>query len=222
MASVATPYGLRPINLIGGQSYSGSNFREYFLPSTSFGSLPTAGVNVGDVIQLTAGVPLPVTATPTVGTTHGVVGVCVGVRYYLPQPINTAIFGQAFTNQTVGTAQDGRTGVWIRVVDDPDQLYMVQASGTVTSASIGKNAGLTNFPAAALVNGVTTVQLNQASIAATATLALSIVDLVNQQTYQFVGTTVGSLNYPQPGDAFTDCIVKFNFGLHRYYDATGN
>jgi hypothetical protein len=29
-------------------------------------------------------------------------------------------------------------------------------------------------------------------------------------------------NFPSnPGDAYTDCIVKFNFGVHQYYQSAG-
>ena len=44
---------------------------------------------------------------------------------------------------------------------------------------------------------------------------MKIVDLVN------ANSTFGG-NFPSnPGDAYTDCIVKINFGVHSYYQSAG-
>jgi hypothetical protein len=53
------------------------------------------------------------------------------------------------------------------------------------------------------------------SAANTSALALKIVDLVNSSS------TFGG-NFPSnPGDAYTDVIVKLNFGVHSYYQSAG-
>jgi len=78
MATTASPYGLKPINLIGGQAFTGGTIREYRLTTNN-----TDPIFNGDLVKLTAGVPSTVTATPVAGTTLGIVGVCVGVRYQL-------------------------------------------------------------------------------------------------------------------------------------------
>lgn len=80
MAATSTPYGLKPVKLIGGQAFNGGVIREIVLSTNN-----TVAMYNGDVIQLTsAGNPQPLAATPTAGTTAGIVGVCVGVSYVDP------------------------------------------------------------------------------------------------------------------------------------------
>lgn len=132
MASVASPYGLKPVNLIGGQTYAGST-REIKLSTNN-----SAAIFNGDVIQLTsAGNPQSISATPTAGTTAGIVGVCMGVRYVNPatKQSNWAQFlpANAITN--------GYTDVYIIVADDPDAVFQIQgtaAFGTLTNGEIGR------------------------------------------------------------------------------------
>jgi hypothetical protein len=63
MSTVASPYGLKPVNLIGGQSFNGGVIREYAVTTNN-----TAPIFFGDMVKLTAGVPSVVAATPTAGT----------------------------------------------------------------------------------------------------------------------------------------------------------
>jgi hypothetical protein len=215
MATVFAPYGLKPINLIGGQAFNGGGVREYKLTVNN-----TDPIFNGDLVQIVGGVPTVISATPVAGTTKGIVGVCSGVRYQLAgQQLGYPLWSQYLPANAV-TA--GYTNIFIRVVEDPDQLYQVQASGIVTAASIGLNAALENFTAGTggttgnTVSGNSVVSLDDASIADTATLAVRIVDLVNEPS------TFGG-NYPSnPGDAFTDVIVKLNFGVHSYQLAVGS
>jgi hypothetical protein len=193
MANTASPYGLRPVNLIGGQPYAGS-FRE--IPVTS--NIATAIYN-GDVVQMggvTAGQPNPITATPTAGTTPGIVGVCVGARYQNPSSAG----GQWMYSQYLpaNAITNGYTNVYIRVVDDPDALFQVQAVGSVAATLRGKFAALENF-GGSIFTGNSIIRLS--TPANTATLAMRIVDFVDA------------------GSNYTDCIVKFNFGVHMYYNA---
>jgi hypothetical protein len=205
MASTSTPYGLRAINLIGGQVFAGS-FREYKLSTNN-----TNAIYNGDVIQLTsAGNPQSLAATPTAGTTAGIIGVCVGVRYVTPG-LNQPQFAQFCP---AGAITAGYTDVYIRVIDDPDALFQIQGSaafGSLTngaSGAVGKNAALGNF-GGSTQTGNSSINLvvgaNGGSLANTATLAMRIVDFVEDSATD---------NYP-------DLIVKFNFGTHSYYLATG-
>lgn len=205
MPSTSTPYGLKPINLQGGQAFSGGAIREIAMTTNS-----ATAIYSGDVVLLgasTAGQPTAATSTVTTSTA-GVIGVCVGVRYVDPV-LKQQIFAQYLPG---GAVTAGYTNVFIRVCDNPDQLYQIQGSGSITLANIGKNAPLTNF-GGSTTTGNSTIQLLAASIANTSTLAVRIVDVVNS------GASGG---YPQaPGDAYTDAIVKFNFGVHSYYQSAG-
>jgi hypothetical protein len=114
----------------------------------------------------------------------------------------------------------GYTNIFIRVVEDPDQLYQVQSLGSITYGSIGKTIALANFTGGTgsatgnTTSGNSVVALS-ATVANTSALACKIVDLVNSSS------TFGG-NFPSnPGDAYTDCIVKLNFGVHSYYQSAG-
>lgn len=213
MANTSTPYGLRPINLIGGQPYAGS-FREIKLFSNN-----SAAMYNGDVIQLTAGVPAAVSSTPVApiiaGTasagTAGIVGVCVGVRYVTPATLQPT-YAQYLPANAI---TNGYTDVWVRVVDDPDALFTIQAKtaiGTFSNgiyASVGKNAPLDFTTSGSTATGNSGAALgtstNWGNVATTASLAMRIVDVV-------AATAT---------DTYPDLVVKFNAGLHSYYNSLG-
>jgi hypothetical protein len=215
MATVSSPYGLKPVSMIGGQSFTGGTIREYLLTTNN-----TAAIYNGDLVQLgaaAAGQPTVVTATPTTSSV-GIVGVCVGVRYQLAgQQLGYPLFAQYLPANAV-TA--GYTNIFIRVVEDPDQLFQVQSLGSIGYGSIGKTIALANFTGGTssstgnTTSGNSVVALS-ATVANTSALACKIVDLVNSSS------TFGG-NFPSnPGDAYTDCIVKLNFGVHSYYQSAG-
>ena len=201
MATTASPYGLRPINLIGGQSFTGGTIRKYSMTVNS-----ATGIFFGDIVKLSDGEPSPVTTTPTTST-RGIVGVCVGVSYTDP----TLKYTQFSQYLPANAVSSGYTNILISVIDDPDQLYQVQADNAVTLAKIGNNAELGNFSAGSTTTGNSKITLEAGTIANTATFAVRIVDLVD-----------GAPTFSTPGDAYTDCIVKFNFGVHSYYQSNGS
>ena len=206
MAATSTPYGLKPINLIGGQAFNGGVIREFVLSDEN-----TYAFYTGAVIQLdSVGNPQPIQATITTGTTAGVVGVCLGVSYVDPS-LKYQVFGQTLP---AGALAAGYTNITIHVCDDPDQLYQIQgdaAFGTLTNGAagaIGKNAALSTFTGNA-TTGLSQTKLvvgsNGGSLANTATLAMRVVDVVAATA----------------NDSYPDLIVKFNQGAHSYLFATG-
>lgn len=222
MANVASAYGLKPVNLIGGQPFAGQ-FREYKMAADT-----AYGIYNGDLIVLSsAGVPQSlavanaspvapiVSGSPAAGTA-GIVGVCVGVRYVNPAT-KQPLYAQSIVANAV-TA--GYTDIYVRVVDDPDAVFQIQGSaalGTFNSGTagsgwpgaIGKNAALGVFRSGSNSTGNSAMNLvvgtNGASLATTASLALRIVDMVE-------GTE---------GDAYPEFLVKLNAGLHSYYNSLG-
>jgi hypothetical protein len=215
MATTSSPYGLKPINLIGGQAFNGGVIREILMTTNN-----AAPIGFGDLVQLgaaAAGQPTVVNATPTTSSV-GIVGVCVGVRYQLAgQQLGYPLYAQYLPANAV-TA--GYTNIYVRVMDDPDALFQVQSLGSITAGSIGKTVALANFSAGTGSTTVNTTTGNSvvalsATVANTSALACKIVDLVN------ANSTFGG-NFPSnPGDAYTDCIVKLNFGVHSYYQSAG-
>ena len=218
MASVASPFGLRPINLIGGQAFNGGVIREYSVASNN-----TNAIFNGDLVVLSsAGLPSAVGTTPTAidipnaaNATAGIVGVCVGCRY----TDSTGII-QYRQFLPANAITSGYTNVFVRVMDDPDALLQIQGTeklGTFNSGTngsgwpgaIGKNAALGFGTAGSTFTGNSGVNLvvgtNGAGLAATTTLAVRIVDIVQ-------GTE--SDNYPE-------FIVKLNVGVHSYTNPLG-
>jgi len=207
MASIASPYGLRAVKKLG-DTVSNHATREFKVSTNN-----AAAIFTGDLIVLSAaGNPSAVAATPVAGTTAGIVGACVGVRYSLPQSMGGAVmFGQYLPANAI-TA--GYTDVWVMVTDDPHALYQCQGSaafGSLTNGAngaIGKNAALGNFGGSTATGNATThvvVGANGGSLAATATLAVRIVGVVP-------GTET---------DTFPELLVKLNVGVHSYHFATG-
>ena len=215
MSTVSSPYGLKPINLIGGQAFNGGVIREILMTTNN-----TAPIGFGDLVQIgaaVAGQPTVVTATPTTASV-GIVGVCVGVRYQLPgQQLGYPLYAQYLP---VNAVTAGYTNIYVRVMDDPDALFQVQSLGSITVASIGKTVALANFTGGTGSTTVNTTSGNSviamsATVANTSALACKIVDLVNANS-SFGGNVPSN-----PGDAYTDCIVKLNFGVHSYYQSAG-
>jgi hypothetical protein len=198
MATTAAPYGLRPINLIGGQSFAGST---RLLPIVSG---QTTNIFFGDIVAIDAtnGTILKVTNVGSAADQlpAGVVGVFLGCTYTDPT-LKYKLNSQYWPSGTV--ASDAQA----YVCDDPDTLFQIQANGSVTQASLGNN-----FPVIQTAGSTTTgdskIALNSAGGVTTSTVGFRLVDFVNGP-------------FSTVGDAFTDCIVKFNFGQHSYYSATG-
>ena len=202
MASVAAPYGLKPVNLIGGQPYAGST-RTYLIDPAGTAS----NIYNGSPVYINASGYLAVaTATGADATTNGfpvgtantgIVGVFVGCSYVNAQ-------GQQIWSQYYPT---GVTGViTAQVVDDYDAVFQVQSAGSVTQAAVGANVF---FSTGAVATGSTTTGNSTASVVAGAS---AVTTTAAFRVIGFVST---------PGDAATDILVKINPGYHTYTNAVG-
>jgi len=197
MATTATPYGLRPINLIGGQVFSGSTRQ------LKIASAYAANIFFGDVVAIgTDGTIVKVTNVGTDADAFpaGTVGVFLGCTYTDPT-LKYKLNAQYWPTGTV--ASDAMA----YICDDPDALFQVQADDAVTQTMLGSNFAV-NQTAGSTTTGDSKISLDVASRAATSTIALRLVDFVDGP-------------FSAIGDAFTDCIVKFNFGIHAYCNGTG-
>jgi hypothetical protein len=132
---IAAPYGLKPINLIGGQVFAGAT-REYAIP---YGY--ATDIFYGDIVGLSRGnVERLSVSTGTAGT---VTGVFLGCSYTNPTTKQRQ-FAQYWPGGT--TAGDA---VAI-VCEDPDQVFkaVVCSSGTTVAsgarAMIGQNLAMIN------------------------------------------------------------------------------
>jgi hypothetical protein len=200
MSTVAAPYGFRPINLIGGQQFAGSTRK------VSIASGYATNIFYGDIVALnSSGVLVKVTATGVDGTTNalpaGVLGIFLGCSYTDPT--------YGFTSRQYYPASTVAADILAFVCDDPDTLFQAQANGALAQTTLGNNIALVQT-AGSTTTGNSAVALLASSAATSTFLPFRIVDFVNN-------SGSGSI----VGDAYTDVIVKFNFGIHSYTSATG-
>jgi len=196
MALTSTPYGLRPINAIGGRSFAGSTRQ---LPITS--GFNTAIAN-GDIVQVAAnGTITKVTDVGTNGDPFpaGTVGIFLGCSY-----TDTV---RGFTQNNQWPAGQVAVDAQAYICDDPNALFQIQADAAVAQTLMHSNFAV-NQTAPDTANGNSRISLDVATAATTATVAFKLVDFVNAP-----GSTVG--------DAFTDVIVKFNPSSHAYTAGLG-
>jgi hypothetical protein len=131
---VSAPYGLKPINLIGGQVFAGST-RNY---SVQYGY--ATNIFYGDIVNIVRG-SIVDNADTTDSTGTGIVGVFLGCSYTNPSTKQKQ-FAQYWP---AGTAAGDCQAI---ICDDPDTVFkvvMCSATTVIASAStamLGQNFGL--------------------------------------------------------------------------------
>ena len=133
--TVSKPYGLKPVNLVGGQVFAGATTKNYPI---QYGY--ATDIFYGDLVNLTRGSVTKNTDT-TDSTGTGLVGVFLGCSYTNPQT-KQKTYSQYWPASTLaGDAQ-------AIVCDDPDTVFkvvMCSATTVIASAStamLGQNFGL--------------------------------------------------------------------------------
>ena len=194
--SVSGPYGLIPINLIGGQVFASAT---RLIPIATNSS---TAIFFGDVVKLAS----TGTLAKDVGTdTATPVGVFLGCSYTDPT------FGKTFRQYYAATTDI--TDIVAYVQDDPDALFevaVVSATttiGYVTRANVGENAVLVQN-AGNTDTGNSRVAISS-TLGTTATFPIRIIDVIAETS---------PADYPA---SFTEVVVKWNQGLHQYLNATG-
>lgn len=125
--TVAAPYGFKPVNLIGGQVFSGST-RNYPI-AYNFGT----NIFYGDLVTLTSGFIVPCSLPVTTSSlTDGVFLGC----YYTNPGTKQRLFSQFYPAST--TAGD----ITAIVCDDPDTVFQVACTASAASATIGSTSAL--------------------------------------------------------------------------------
>jgi hypothetical protein len=194
--TVDAPYGLLPINLIGGQVFAGST---RMIPIATNSS---TAIFYGDVVRLNSNGTLDKDTGTNAATP---VGVFLGCTYTDPT------FGKTFRQFYPGTTNI--SDIMAYVLDDPDALFKVAvvSSGTTISfvnrTAVGNNAVLVQN-SGSTANGNSRVAVSSTT-ATTSTWPVRIIDTVMETT------TVGN-----PG-SFTEVIVAWNAGMHQYRNPTG-
>ena len=196
--TVSAPYGLKPVNLIGGQVFAGATrqmeIASGYATSIFFGDL-VKRISDG-TIEKDAGTA---TATPCgvfmgVSFTNGSTGQVQQQQYY---PASTAI--------KTGTK------IFAVVADDPDTLFQVAVvSGTTVITGVGITAIGNNATLVQNAGSATTGDSKVAILDSTATtnsLPIRIIDVVRD-------TATATDNFPE-------VIVKINATMHQYNNSTG-
>ena len=197
--TVSAPYGLKPVNLIGGQVFAGSTrlmeIASGYATNIFYGDL-VKRVSDGTVEKDTG----TTTATPC--------GVFLGVSF------TNASTGQVQQQQfyPASTAIKSGTQIFAVVADDPDTLFeVVSCSSTTTVAAMGKSAIGNNIAliqnAGSTITGNSAVAIDEGTQDVTSTLPIRIIDVVRD-------TATGA-------DAFVEFIVKININTHQYTNPTG-
>ena len=184
--TVNGPYGLIPINLIGGQVFAGATRQ---IP---IASAYATGIFFGDVVKLSSdGVLVKDTGT----TTATPVGVFLGCSY--TDPTYGKVFRQNYPANTVAA------DIQAYVQDDPDALFKVAivssgtTIGTVQRTVVGNNAALVQN-SGNTTTGNSGVAIDD-TVATTASLPIRIIDLVPETSYVSGGNVV-----------YQEAIVKWN------------
>ena len=215
--TVDKPYGLKPINLIGGQVFAGATRQRRIASGAS-------SIGYGDPVQLTSSGTISVSTTTDTPPTAGFAGVFLGCNYV------SSVTGQPTYSQAwiSGTSVKSGTYIYAYVADDPDTLF--KAVGVTASLVVSTSSGFvysdigTNVALVANTLNTTTNDSQQglllSSVATTRSLPIRIVDVVEDTAFVSSGTTY----YPE-------VIVKFNapyitdtsliVGGHAYYNPLG-
>lgn len=194
--SVSAPYGLKPINLIGGQVFAGSTRQRRIASSAD-------SIGFGDPLQNDTDGTVKVTTSTTTPPTGGFAGVFLGCTFV------SSVTGQPTYSQSwiSGTSVKSGTYIVAYVADDPDTLF--KAVGVTASLVVSSTTGFVygdigaNVPLVANTLNTTTGDSQQGllvgSVATTRSLPIRIVDVVPDTAFDYSGTTY----YPE-------VIVKFN------------
>ena len=185
MANVNKPFGLRPS---GNLSATGAQKQYGYQIEDNYGT----AIYQGDLVVVYDGYIIKYDASTHAAPT----GVFNGCQYNDPTRANKPTWKNYYpgsVNVEIGTID-------CEVIDDPNQLFLVQADGAVTQANIGKNADPTASTTGSTVNGISNGSLSSASIAKTQALTMKIVGL-----YQSPDNELGN---------YAVVVVKLN--QHQY------
>ena len=196
--TVSAPYGLKPVNLIGGQVFAGST------RLMQIASGYNTNIFYGDLVKRISDGTIELDAGTTTATPCGIF---LGVQF------TNGSTGQVQQQQYYPASQAIKSGtqIFAVVADDPDTLFQVAVvSGTtvitgVGISAIGNNATLVQN-AGSTITGNSAVAI-LATTATTNTLPIRIIDVVRDTA--------------TAADVFPEVIVKINATMHQYNNATG-
>jgi len=162
MANINKPFGLRPsgnLSATGAQKQYG-----YEIADNQAGA-----IFQGDLVVLFDGYIIKYVAATHAAPT----GVFNGCQYNDPTRANKP----TWKNYYPGSINVEIGAIYCEVLDDPSQLFLIQADEDIVQADIGKNADPTASTTGSTVNGISNGTLDSSTIAKDAALTFKIVGL---------------------------------------------
>ena len=183
MANVNKPFGLRPM---GNLSATGAQKQYGYL----IGDNQPGAIFQGDLVVVYDGFIIKYDAATHAAPT----GVFNGCNYVDPTSGKPT-----WSNYYPGSVNITSGVITADVLDDPSQLFMIQAAGTLTQADIGKNADPTASTTGSTITGVSNGTLG--TPAKTAALTMKIVGLSNSPSNEMgqYAVVIVKLNQHQYG-----------------------
>lgn len=204
---VDAPYGLKPVNLVGGLPFAGATRQ---IP---IGSAYNTSIFNGDVVQLnSSGNVIITTLQNNASPVNGVVGVFLGCSYTNPAT-KQKIFSQYYP---ASTAADD---ILAYISDDPNALYKVvnvtsnvadSPSGGLLPAFLSRANSFGTNAELVLNTGSTTTGNSR--------MGVFINNVTSSLPFRVIDVVTDSAN---SSGNFVEFIVKFNAGYHAYNNATG-
>lgn len=194
--TVSKPYGLKPINLIGGLPFVGATRQRRIASGAS-------SIGFGDPLKFASDGTVAVTTETSLAPVTGFAGVFMGCTFV------SSVTGQPTYSQswTSGTSVKAGTYITAYVVEDPNTLF--QAVGVTASLVVSTSTGFQytdiGLNVALVANTLNTASGDSqqgvlvSSANTTASLPMRIVDVVPDTAFDVGGTVY----YPE-------VIVKFN------------
>ena len=186
MANIDKAFGLRPIG-----NLSGTGAQKQY--GYEIADNQSGAIYQGDLVTVFDGYLVkfaPASHTAAVGVFNG----C--------QYIDPTTGKPTFKNFYPGSVNITAGSIVADVIDDPSQLFLVQADEDIVQADIGKNADVVGT-GGSTTNGVSAMELDSSTVANTAALNLKIVGLWNT-----------------PGNALgTNAVVVVKINEHMYGSA---
>ena len=199
--TVSAPYGLIPVNLLGGQVFSGSTRQ---IPiQTAHGT----SIYFGDVVLMSSNGCI--TTAVLTSSTVNIVGIFMGCSY-----INSSgqrIYAQYYPALVAGTP-DTTSAIIAYVADDPDLVMKTAIVSGTTTVAQATRATMVGGNTSLVVNAGSNTTGNSAhcvqnSTATTGTIPVKVVDVVPDTA-------------PATG-SFVEVLVAWNQSIHQYRIAAG-
>ena len=205
--TVDAPYGLKPINLIGGLPFARST------QQISIGNNYGTAIYNGDVVQLNSSGNVIITVLQNDATpVAGVIGVFLGCTYTNPTT-KQKLFSQYYPGSVA--ADD----IMAYVVDDPNALFkVVNVTSNVANSTTGGLLPAYLSRANSFGTNAELVLNTGSSTTGDSKMGVFINNVTSSLPFRVVDVVADTAN---SSGNFVEFIVKFNAGYHAYNYATG-